>query len=95
MTAYFHTLSKSLLINHIPAFKEMSCQLLTAFVHKPQNKYEIKEVCPWKSRGHLLVLQVSESLLYRIYYSVIYTVERVMQRHKKQISNCLFKHTYL
>jgi hypothetical protein len=46
--AYFHTLSKSLLINHIPAFKEMLCQLLTAFIHKLQNKYDIKKVCPWE-----------------------------------------------
>ena len=94
MTAYFHTLSKSLLINHIPAFKEMLCQLLTAFVHKLQNKYKIKEVCPWNSCGYLLVLQVSESFLYQIYCSVIYTVERAMQRNKKQILNCLFKHMY-
>lgn len=87
MTAYFHILYKSLLINHFPAFKEMLCQLLTAFVHKLQNKYDIKEVCPWNS-CHLLVLQVSESLLYQVYCSVIYTVEMEMQRHKKQILNC-------
>jgi len=80
MTAYFHTLSKSLFINHI-TFKEMLCQLLTAFLHKPQNKYEIKLVFPWNSCGHLLVLHVSESFLYEIYCSVIYTVERAMQRH--------------
>jgi len=88
MTAYFHTLSTSLHINHIPAFNELLCQLLTAFIHKLQNKYDIKEVCPRNSCGYLLVLQVSESFLYQIYCSVISTVDRAMQGHKKQILNC-------